>query len=649
MMKLLLRRENMTVAGEGLHTNISSQPGRKWLILTTVLLGATMSALDVSIVTVAMPTLKTTFAVSMSVIEWVVMAYMLTLTVFLPLFGRLADSYGTSRLYTIGFVVFSAGSFLCGISPAAGFLIASRIVQAVGAGLLQANSVALIIQAFPAGQRGKAIGIQGAVQAISMAVGPFVGGILIATAGWRSVFYVNIPIGIIGTTAALFILPRDQRAKTEEKIDYLGAAFFALGLGILVLAFNEGVKLGWGSPTIIGYFAGGVVLLALFVLNELKAAHPLIDLRLFRSATFFVGNLTSMLSYYVLFAIMFLMPFYLEKVLGYGVALTGFLLTPLLLAMAVVAPLSGYISDKYGSKVMTTSGLVVSALACLTFLYIGEMVSFPLLLSIIVLLGVGMGFFTPSNNSAIMAAAPTDRLGMAGGILNMTRSLGLILGVDVSGGIFTTLQHRYLAEKGYVNVQHTFSNSGIPLAVRADAFMHGFIMVIGILLAITLVAALLSAFRREQRVPIINHELAGTGLISSGFLGGFSQEARSVALFVMLLLFTGVAGTFAVNQTRNEDALLQRPVQTETADAMQRSSQPNEAVAEARNVALAYYTEKYHDSNVSIDIRPAGNHMEAEIRKEGALVKKLSIKGKTVKEQPTGLHEWVFDLLTNLG
>jgi EmrB/QacA subfamily drug resistance transporter len=639
----------MTGTIETLRTNISLQPGRKWLILTTVLLGATLSALDVSIVNVAMPTLKTTFGVSMAFIEWIAMAYMLTLTVFLPLFGRLADIYGRSRLYNIGFVVFSAGSLLCGVSPSAGFLIASRIVQAIGAGLLQANSVALITQAFPAHERGKAIGVQGAVQAISMAVGPFVGGILIATAGWQAIFYINIPLGVIGTAAALLILPRDRRVQKREKIDYLGAALFALGLGLLVLALNEGVKLGWASPTIIGYFASGIVLLALFVATELKVTYPLIDLKLFRNAAFFLGNLTSMLSYYVLFAVMFLMPFYLEKVLGYGVALTGFLLTPLLLAMAVVAPISGYISDKYGSKVMTTSGMVISAVACLTFLYMGETVSLPLLLSVIVLLGIGMGLFTPSNNNAIMGAAPTDKLGMAGGVLNMTRSLGLILGVDVSGGIFTALQHRYLADKGYLNVQHTFSNSGIPLAIRANAFMHGFIIVIIVLMAVSVVAAFLSASRRENKVAIIDHEPGGTGLISSGFFNGFGQEARGMALFVMLLLFAGVAGAFAVNQTRNEDALLQHHVHTEMADAMRRTSQREEAVSVARNVALAYYADKYHDSNVSIDIRPVGDHMQAEIRKEGFLVKKLSIQGKTVTEQRTGVRDWVFELLTNLG
>ncbi len=480
------------------HPKFSSHPAWKWFILSTVLLGATMSALDVSIVNVAMPTLKNTFGVSMAVIEWIAMAYMLTLTIFLPLFGRLADMYGRSKLYNIGFVVFSAGSLLCGMSSSAALMIASRVIQAVGAGLLQANSVALITHAFPGNERGKAIGIQGAVQAISMSVGPFVGGILIATVGWRAIFYINIPIGILGTIAALFILPPNHKVEKKEKVDYLGTLLFASGLAFIVLAFNEGVKLGWESHAIITYFISGILLLSMFVITELKVQHPLIDLKLFKNATFLIGNLTGMLSYYVLFAVMFLMPFYLQKVLGYSVALTGSLLTPIPLAMALVAPFSGHISDKYGPRIMTTSGMIISALACFALMFMGISAQLPVLVAVLILLGIGMGLFTPPNNSAIMGSAPKEKLGVAGGVLNMMRSLGLIFGVDISGVIFTSLEHRYLTDKGYTNVQHVFSNNNIPVPVKDSAFMHGFLVVIGVLLSLNLLSALFSAANKTD-------------------------------------------------------------------------------------------------------------------------------------------------------
>ncbi|MEJ2032247.1 MAG: MFS transporter, partial [Deltaproteobacteria bacterium] len=542
-------------------------------------------------------------------------------------------------------VIFSVGSLLCALSSSAVFLIAARVIQAVGAGLLQANSVALITQAFPANERGKAIGVQGAIQAIAMAIGPFLGGVLIATVGWRAIFSINIPIGIVGTIAGLLILPPRRQRQKKEKIDYLGAALFAGGLAMIVLAVNEAVKLGWGSTTILMFFVSGIVLLALFVMAELKAAHPLIDLRLFGNPTFALGNLTGMMSYYVLFAVMFLMPFYLERVLGYSVALTGSLLTPLLLAMAVVAPFSGHISDKYGPRIMTTSGMLVSALACFALMEMGGATQLPLVVGIVILLGVGMGLFTPSNNSAIMGAAPAEKLGMAGGVLNMTRSLGLILGVDISGGIFTMLEHRYLAANGYVDVKHVFSNAGIPLPVKDHAFMHGFIVVIMILLAVNVLSAFLSAARSGQRFAIIDHEKAGTVVVSSGFFSGFNQEAKGIALFTMLLLCTGLFGAFASSRLAGSGSILPRAAHSQI---LQQEKVQAQKVAAARKLALTYYAGKYHDSDVRVKVIPHGDRMEAEVIKNGMLVKKLSIRGTTITEHRTGIREWMFDIMTNV-
>ena len=480
------------------HSYFSSRPEWRWFILATVLIGATMSALDVSIVNIAMPTLKTDFNVSLATIEWVAIAYMLTLTIFLPLFGRLADMYGRSRLYNAGFIVFTIGSAFCGMSPSANFMIGSRTLQAIGAGLLQANSIAIITAAFPSNERGKAIGIQGAVQAIAMSIGPFVGGILIAAVGWRAIFYINVPIGILGTLAALFILPRDEVKKEKEKVDYVGTAFFSTGLLFLVLAFNEVVKLGLTSPRIILYFGLSVALLGLFVITELKVKYPLVDLKMFKSFTFSAGNMTGMMSYYVLFAIMFLMPFYLERVVGYSVELTGSLLVPIPLAMAVVAPWAGSVSDRRGPRLMTTAGMLLSALACFLLMLLGESSHLAMLVGILIMLGIGMGLFTPPNNSAIMGAAPKDKLSVAGGILNMMRSLGLIFGVDISGLIFTTLEDKYVVEKGFYDVQHIFHNRLIPVSVKDNAFMKGYLVVLGVLVALSLLSALLSVLRNDR-------------------------------------------------------------------------------------------------------------------------------------------------------
>ena len=622
-----------------LRQRISINPGHKWLILSTVLLGATMSALDLSIVNVAMPTLKTTFNTSMATIEWVSMAYMLALTVFLPLFGRLADMFGRSKLYNIGFIVFSAGSLLCGLSQGAGFLIAARTVQAVGAGLLQANSIAIITHAFPSGERGKAIGIQGAVQAVSMAVAPVLGGVLISTVGWRAIFYLNIPIGILGTVAGLLVLPKSER-KAKEKVDYLGAVLFAAGLACLLLALNEAVKLGWASDAIITYSVSGLALLALFIMTELKVSHPLIDLRLFRNSTFLLGNISGMLSYYVLFAVMFLMPFYFERVKGYGAALTGLLLTPLLLSMAVAAPLSGRISDRHGPRMMTTAGTLLSALACLWLLFLGGSAGIPGVVGAMIALGLGLGLFSTSNNTAIMGAAPSEKLGMAGGMLNMTRSLGLIFGVNISGMVFTSLEHQYLAQKGFPNASRIFSNPGIPLPLRADAFMHGFMMVIMVLLGLNILAAVLSAVRKGQAAGIIDHETAGAVVLSSGFFSGFNQETMGMAMLVLAILLAGYVGAFAFARPRYGTPLI-----ASNASAPVEASVRIAAAPDLRALAVGYYAQKHHDRDVSVDLRPRGDHVEADIRKNGLLVERLSIKGNQIAERRTGMKDWVFDQL----
>ena len=313
---------------------------------------------------------------------------------------------------------------------------------------------------------------------------------------------------MIGTVAALFVLPRNERTARKERVDYLGAALFAGGLGFLVLAYNEGAKPGWGSRTIVGSAVAAGVLLAALVAAELRAEHPLIDLRLFRNATFLLGNVTGMMSYFVLFAVMFLMPFYLQKVLGLGSELTGSLLTPVPLAMAVVAPFAGHASDRIGHRVMTTSGVLVSGIACSSLLFLDASAHLPRLVGGLVLLGVGMGLFTPPNNSAIMGAAPSDKLGVAGGVLNMMRSLGLIFGIDISGAIFTTLEHRYLAENGFPNVRHVFGDATIPTFLKNGAFLHGFLVVVVVLLVLNFVSAIVSAMNKGGMTDAAGAEAA---------------------------------------------------------------------------------------------------------------------------------------------
>ncbi len=474
----------------------------------TVLIGAAMSALDVSIENIALPTLKKYYDIPLSLDEWVAMAYMLTLTIFLPLFGRLADMFGRTRMYNLGFIIFTIGSALCGVAPNIEFMIIARITQAIGGGLLQANSIAIITQSFPKNELGKAIGIQGAVQAIAMAIGPFLGGLLIKLnlfdTHWRSIFYVNVPIGIIGTFAALLILPKDKKIKVKEKMDYAGSATFAAALLFLVLALNEGRKLGWESDTILTYLSLFIIFFGIFITVELKFEYPMMDFKLYKIYDFTAGNITGFFSYYVMFGILFLMPFYLENVAKFSAFTAGAMLTPIPITMSLVAPLAGMLSDKYGSALMTSAGMFISAIASFCLIFSGMNPHAGVLIAEFALLGLGMGLFTPPNNSSVMGCVPEERLGSAGGILNMMRASGRVFGIDLSGLILTSLTAAYLSSKGFKHI----NTGSVPYQIKENGFMHGFIIVIISFTVLNFISAILSITKKGRTKMAKEHFLS---------------------------------------------------------------------------------------------------------------------------------------------
>ena len=415
----------------------------KWLALLTLSIGTFMSTLDASIVNVAMPTLTKTFAGGMNTVEWVSIAYLLTLTSLLTMLGSLADRLGRRTFYTLGFGVFIIGSALCGAATSMLYLIISRVLQAIGAAMLQANSVAIITAAIPPVSRGKAIGIQGSAQAIGLAIGPAAGGLLIASMGWRSIFYVNVPVGIIGTLLAAMILPKDIPNRLAKRFDYVGAVVFAPALVSLMMALKDGYNLGWASPAILGEFGIALVLFVLFGLWEKRHPNPMVNLDLLKIPAFTGGNISGMLSYSLMYGVLFLMPFYLEWVLKVPPATTGFLLTPVPLAMVVMAPLSGSMADRMGSRALTTAGMAIASAGAVLLATLSQNTPYYVYIVGLVLIGAGLGIFTPPNNSSVMGSAPAENLGVAGGILNMSRSLGMSLGVAIAGTLFGTFYSHF--------------------------------------------------------------------------------------------------------------------------------------------------------------------------------------------------------------
>lgn len=475
--------------GEGL---ISRQRWQ-WAVLGVVLIGATMSALDISIVNIALPTIKREFDVHLSLIEWVSIAYMIVLAISLPIVGRMADIFGRSLLYNIGFGVFVVGSAICGLAPNAIVLIVARALQAIGAGLLQANSVALITQVFRSRELGRALGIQAAVQATAMALGPFIGAVLVAWVGWRAIFYVNVPIGIIGGIAAHFVLPRYHPTRRRQRIDYPGIVLFTAALMGVALAVNQAQTSGWGAPVVLIEMALGLIGLALFVMTEHKAKSPTIDLSLFRHYRLIAGNVTAFLAYYALFTVLFLLPFYFEQVLGYGTLMSGVLLMPVPASMAVLAPFAGAVTNRFGVRTLTLAGSAMLTLGCFLLIFTSAARDPVLLIVAMVILGAGLGIFTPANNRATMAATPRDKLGVMGGLLNMMRSVGLIFGIDISGMLFV------MVANSHAEMIPTHRGTSLALAfLSKPAFMEGFHVVMASLAAIALLSAIMCWFRRHE-------------------------------------------------------------------------------------------------------------------------------------------------------
>ncbi len=427
---------------------LTARPNYHWYVVGTVCIGAFMAALDASIVTVAQPAIQAKFHTTVSATEWVALAYLLTLTALLAMFGRISDIVGRRPLYTVGFSIFIVGSALCGASQNLPFLITMRVLQSVGAVMLQANSVAIITAAVPESVRGKAIGIQGSALAVGLSLGPTIGGLLIAAFGWRAIFYVNVPVGIIGTTLAALILPRDkERDKShKERFDYWGAASLAVALLGLMFGLNQGNSQGWASPLILGSFAAGILFSFVFIAIEKRHPSPLVDLSLFKIEQWTWGNVSGSLSYALMYGVLYVVPYFFENVMGKSAAEAGLLTTPLPLGMMLLAPIAGRISDRFGSRGPTTVGMIASTVGTLGLLLVTTGVSYFYLIAMLLLIGIGMGVFTPPNNSSVMGSSPRNRLGVSSGILNMSRSLGQSFGIayafSILEGVMLTMGYK---------------------------------------------------------------------------------------------------------------------------------------------------------------------------------------------------------------
>jgi EmrB/QacA subfamily drug resistance transporter len=410
---------------------------RKWLILSTVSLGSLMATLDGSIVNIALPAIQSDFGIDLTTVEWVVVAYLLVVGSLLLPVGRLGEVHTFKRVYLVGFALFTGASVLCGLSPALGWLIAFRALQACGAAAIMAMGPAVIARTFDASERGRALGLNGVSVSLGLSLGPALGGVLTQLASWRSIFLINAPIGIIAILWAWRVLPNESRGR-DQSFDVRGAALSGSALFCLLLALSEGQGWGWTSAPTLGLAAAFLVLGVAFVLTERATAQPLLDLSLFRIRPFSFGLASVIVAFSGLFTATFLLPFLLQQGRGFSPIEAGLLLTPVPISMAIVAPFSGSASDRFGPGILASAGMLVMVLALLSLTQLPLDFALPDLVWRLLLMGIGQGLFMSPNSSAVLGSVPGRRVGTASGTLAQMRVTGQALGIAISAAIVAT-------------------------------------------------------------------------------------------------------------------------------------------------------------------------------------------------------------------
>lgn len=417
----------------------------RWIILAIVVMQPFMACLDSSIVNVALPIMAKKLSVSMASIEWVVTSYLIIISATILIFGRLGDIKGKTTVFKYGLIIFAFGSLLCGISFSLRFLVFSRIVQAIGAAMTMATNQGIITQVFPGNERGRALGISGTFVALGTLVGPPLGGFIISILSWQYIFLINIPVGIITFIFAIKILPKSNKKK-EEGLDAKGAILFFIFVVTLFGGMIIGQHTGYKNTYIIISFIVSIISFVVFVLIENKVKQPLLDFTIFRNRVFSINVLCAFISFTALSCVNIIHPFYLQDVLKFSPAKTGMIMTVYPLTLTLVAPISGHLSDKIGSKILTLSGLFVVTIGFIFVFNLKENSSLYTILISVGILGIGNGLFQSPNNSLVMSTVPKHKLGIAGSVNALVRNLGFVFGVCAAT---TILYNRMSYKIGY--------------------------------------------------------------------------------------------------------------------------------------------------------------------------------------------------------
>jgi EmrB/QacA subfamily drug resistance transporter len=475
------------------------KPHNRWLSLSVASLATLIVTADTGQLSIALPLIITEFNADLALASWIALAYaLITASLYLP-FGRLSDLVGVGRLFLGGFVLYCLSALAAGLAQSAGQLVFFRALQAAGSALIMANNFALVTALFPPEERGRAMGIAGgSISAIGYTLGPVIGGLLTYNFGWRSNFFISAALAFCGFGAARFLLPPESfrgTATQKEPFDLTGAVSFALSISLILFGLAIAQKAGWQSALVTLTLAGGAVSLAFFIRWESRVSYPLLDLALFRIRAFTLGNSARWISFIAMSVSNLLMPFFLQLAMGLDPLHAGFLVAPTPFAMALLAPLTGWMSERFVPERLCAIGLTVTGVA---FLFLGQLSQSSTSLEIILclaLLGIGVGLFQTPNNNLLMTAVPRARLGVGSAFLSIVRSMGYSIGAALGA----TIVSAQLAATGQTSMQVLVKQLAAgDGAIGLAAFLHGFHLACVVAAVLCFIGAAISAVRVSQ-------------------------------------------------------------------------------------------------------------------------------------------------------
>jgi EmrB/QacA subfamily drug resistance transporter len=418
------------------YRHLITDDNRKWWTLGAMCFALFMIMLDNTVVNVALPSIQRDLGASISGLEWTINGYTLSFAVLLATGGRLGDIFGRRRMFLIGVVIFALSSATAGLALSSTDLVASRVVQGVGAALMMPGTLSIITDAFPAHERGKAMGTWAGVSALALAVGPVLGGFLTEHVSWRAIFYLNIPVAVGAVTAALFAVRESRDTTVGREVDYLGVATLTASLTALVLALVEANSWGWGSPAIVGLLAGAVLGSIAFVLIELRVKAPMVEFRFFADRNFLGAVVVALIITFAMMGVFFFLALYMQDILRYSPLEAGVRFLPSTLMIVGVAPVAGRLADRFGPRWLIVAGLLILTASLYSFTGIAVDSGYLDLLPGFMLLGIGIALTMSPMTSAAMNAVAVEKAGIASGVLSMFRMVGGSLGVAVTGAIF---------------------------------------------------------------------------------------------------------------------------------------------------------------------------------------------------------------------